>query len=483
MATNTPGSAQSAITARTRALALAVAGALLSVTACANGVAVATDGATSLTTIGSPTLTTSAVTCSITVRPGDSYQKLEAAAPGQTVCISPGVYSFRVTLSKKATASKPIVIKALDPRQRPVFDYSGWGNYTDDLPPFPGSYSAGDAARSAWRVTGSYYTIDGIIIRNANNQANGWDLVDNTAGIRYLHSSHLTVKNCLLANNDMGIQGGGKATVIQATEFAANGVPNSDQSHNLYVLGGDSFTLRSSYLHDAVGGQNFHVRARKATLSYNWFENAADYEGDMMTNQKSYDPGANGRQKLVFIGNVVVQNQHPDNQYKLITLYNDSGRPKPRMDVTALWNTFVFRDSGLGTASTSSAPIQFSKRTLAGGKIIFSNNVVAGVGARRAVTSDSGSASFSLSGRNNFFLSGSKVSTLTRTTFARDAGFVDPGAGDYRLRATSPAFKKAKKSLTPRPSRYFITPPFIAPASLSADVAKRTRFTNPGALQ
>lgn len=421
--------------------------------------------------------------CSITITTADGYQKLEGAKPGQTVCIAPGTYRFRVTLNKRATATKPIIIRALDPHNRPVFDYAGWGAYVDGMPPFPGSYSAGDAVRSAWRVTGSYYTIDGIVIKNANNQANGWNIVDNTAGLRYLNSSHLRVKNCLFSNNDMGVQGGGHSTVIEYSEFAANGVPSSDQSHNLYILGGDSFTLRSSYLHDAVGGQNFHVRARKATLSYNWFENAADYEGDMMSNQKSYDSGANGRQKLVFIGNVVVQNRNPGNQNKLIALYNDSGSPKPKMDLTALWNTFVFRDSGLGTASTSSAPIQFSKATLAGGKVVFSNNVVAGVGARSAIITGTGTGKLSFSGRNNFFLTGSRVSKLTKTTFARDPGFVDPAAGDYRLKASSPAAKHAKSSLTPRPSKYFRTPPVAAANPLSRALAKRTRYTNPGAVQ
>jgi hypothetical protein len=73
-------------------------------------------------------------------------------------------------------------------------------------------------------VTGAYYTIDGVVIRGANNEANNWQTVDNTAAIRYLNSNHLTIRNCRLTENDMGVQGGGLETVVEYT-------------------GGDHFTL------------------------------------------------------------------------------------------------------------------------------------------------------------------------------------------------------------------------------------------------
>lgn len=95
-----------------------------------------------------------------------------------------------------------------------MFDYTGWANNTNwvsGVPPFPGSYGVSDAYRSAWRVTGNYYIIDGMIIQHANNSVadgapNNW--FDNTAGIRYLNSVGMTVRNSLITRNDMGIQGG-----------------------------------------------------------------------------------------------------------------------------------------------------------------------------------------------------------------------------------------------------------------------------------
>ena len=420
--------------------------------------------------------TPSGSTCDVTVTTSDSYDKIEAANPGQTVCISPGTYHFRVTLAKTGTATAPITVRALDAANRPVFDYTSTAH---DVSGWPGSYAASDAVRSAWRVTGAYYVIDGIVIQGANNAANNWQINDNTAGIRYLNSSHLTVRNCRLYNNDMGVQGGGSNTLIEYTEFDRNGVLASDQSHNLYVLGGDNFTLQYSYLHDSVGGQNFHVRARNATLAYNWFQNAADYEGDMMTNQSSYDAGANGVQSMLFIGNVVVQNPTPGNENKLITLYNDGGTPNPTMNLTAIWNTFVFREAARGT---DTAPIQFSKNTLAGGTVVFSNNVVSASGPRSAVITDSGSGTLALSGINNFFPTGSSVLPLTSTKFAPDVLFVNASGNDYTLQPISPAFGYASVAVTPQPAWRFSAAPTAA-GSLSGKIASRTSVTNPGALQ
>ena len=414
--------------------------------------------------------------CDVTVTTADSYDKIEAATAGQTVCIAAGTYHFRVTLAKAGTASAPITIRAADPANRPVFDYT---SSTHDVTGWPGSYSSSDAFRSAWRVTGAYYIIDGIVIQGANNSYNNWSINDNTSGIRYLNSSNLTIRNCRLYNNDMGVQGGGSNTVIEYTEFDANGVPNSDQSHNIYILGGDNFTLRYSYSHDSVGGQNFHVRARNATLAYNWFQNAADYEGDMMTNQASYDAGANGVQDMLFLGNVVVQNPTPGNEGKLITLYNDGGTPNPTMNITALWNTFVFREAGRGT---DTAPIQFSKATLAAGTVVFSNNIVSASGARSAVITDAGSGSLTVSGTNNFFPTGSLVLPIVGTKFATDVLFVNAGSGNYALQAISPAAGYASLAVTPRPTFGFSSAPTAA-ALLSGSVTARAAATNPGAMQ
>lgn len=424
---------------------------------------------------GIPSNSSSGSTCDIAVTTADSYSKIEAASPGQTVCISPGTYHFRVTLTKAGTASAPIVIRALDPNNRPVFDYTSSTHTVDG---WPGSYNSGDAVRSAWRVTGSYYVIDGIIIQGANNASNGWNIYDNTAGIRYLKSTNLTVRNCRLYNNDMGIQGGGSNTVIEYTELDHNGAPATDQSHNLYILGGDNFTLRYSYLHDSVGGQNFHIRARNATVAYNWIQNAAAYEGDMMANQSEYDAGANGIQSMLFIGNVVVQKSDPNNYSKLISLYNQPEAGSMTFNLTVVWNTFVFNEASQTTGS-GVVQLVYGTNYSTTGNIVFSNNIVAGVNPRSAVIIKPGLGTANISGGNNFFLTGSSVSPLLNTKFASSVLF---NSGAYSLQATSPAFGYASGSVTPTPAWYFVGMP-TAGGLVSDKISARTNTSNPGALQ
>ena len=391
------------------------------------------------------------------------------------MCISPGTYHFRVTLTKTGTASAPITIRALDPNNRPVFDYTSSSHSVDG---WPGSYNASDAVRSAWRVTGAYYIIDGIIIQGANNASNNWNIYDNTAGIRYLKSTNLTVRNCRLYNNDMGIQGGGSNTVVEYTEFDHNGAPATDQSHNVYILGGDNFTLRYSYLHDSVGGQNFHIRARNATVAYNWIQNASAYEGDMMANQPEYDAGANGIQTMLFMGNVVVQSANPNNYTKLIALYNQPESGNMTFNLTAVWNTFVFKEA---SQTTGSGVVQLVKGTnySTTGNIVFSNNIVAGVNPRSAVIVKSGSGTSNVSGTNNFFLTGSSVSSLVSTKFASNVLF---NSGAYTLQATSPAVGYANTSVTPAPAWRFNATPTTG-GLLSGKISARTSTTNLGALQ
>lgn len=51
--------------------------------------------------------------------------KIEGAAAGDEVLVAPGTYRFRVFLDRHDTARQPIIIRARDPGNRPVWDLQG----------------------------------------------------------------------------------------------------------------------------------------------------------------------------------------------------------------------------------------------------------------------------------------------------------------------------------------------------------------------
>src|SRR3954451_16914471 len=115
----------------------------------------------------------------INVSPGDSYTKIQAAQPGDEVVIAPGTYTFRVYLSGPASPTNPIIIRAQDPANPPIWDFGS--TLVENA---PGSYTAGDRGRGGWQFSGaSNYRISGIHFQNCRNGGN------NCAGIRYYNGT------------------------------------------------------------------------------------------------------------------------------------------------------------------------------------------------------------------------------------------------------------------------------------------------------
>src|SRR5476651_250399 len=101
----------------------------------------------------------------INITPSDNYTKIEAAQAGDEVVIAPGTYRFRVYLTGQGTRSNPIKIRAQDPNNKPVWDFSA--GLVENA---PGSYTAGDRGRGGWQLSGgANYQISGIIFTNCRN--------------------------------------------------------------------------------------------------------------------------------------------------------------------------------------------------------------------------------------------------------------------------------------------------------------------------
>ncbi|HSY41129.1 MAG TPA: hypothetical protein VLA79_16430, partial [Polyangia bacterium] len=124
----------------------------------------------------------SARAATINVAPGDSYAKIEGAKPGDEVVIAPGTYGFRVYLTQQAPAASPIVIRAADPTNPPVWDLSA--GYVENA---PGSYTAGDRGRGCWQLSGATnIQISGLVLtgcHSADADSAGLRYYEGTSGI------------------------------------------------------------------------------------------------------------------------------------------------------------------------------------------------------------------------------------------------------------------------------------------------------------
>ncbi len=376
----------------------------------------------------------------INVAPGDSYTKIEGAQPGDQVVIAPGTYAFRVYLTKAASPTNPIVIRAQDPANPPVWDFG-----TTLVENAPGSYGAGDRGRGGWQFSGAKnYTISGIVIRNARTSS------FNSAGIRYYNgTTNLYIKDCIFDHNDDGITGGTQesSATVEYCEFNANGNTNASSgspTHNLYIYGG-YFTMRYCYVHDSAQAQNFHIRAREVTLEYNWFARAKNYEGDLMTDDDFSGAGP-FTQSMTLRGNVIVQAAVPSNHGQVVALFNDnSSITNLTLNLRALYNTFI------GTGWNSDfVHLSNADKTRMNAEV--SDNIIFGTTAPYLIENASFAA---ISGTNNWMPTNGNPGSLVGTIKSASPGFRNAGTQDYTLAPGSACIGAANTTVYGLPGREY----------------------------
>ena len=358
----------------------------------------------------------------ITVGPSDSFLKIEAAQPGDVVEIAPGTYKFRVDFETAGSAAQPIVVRAQDPGNRPVWDLTG-----TMVSSAPGSYTAGDKGRGCWQFHAGHYLVDGIVFKGCVDHS--------SAGIRVVNVPDVTIRNCRFVGNTNGITGAGEPITVEFSEFDGNGqaLAGDQPAHQMYIYGG-TLAVRFSYLHDSPAGQDFHVRALKAVLEYNWITRPATYLGDLMSCE--YLCGSTGTQpitqSMLLRGNVLVQGT-PQNTSQLIALFNDEPNGSvdgsgavDTMDVTLVSNTIA------GTGGATNEVVHLRNDTVRSGAHLTDNAIVS---FRSAVLVEApGALNATVDGQGNWLSSGTDVGTLDKSTFGADPMLT----ASYRPAAGSP---------------------------------------------
>ncbi len=371
----------------------------------------------------------------INITPSDNYAKIEAAQPGDEVVIAPGTYRFRVYLTGQGTRLKPIKIRAQDPNNKPVWDFSA--GLVENA---PGSYSAGDRGRGGWQVSGgANYHISGIVFTNCRNASM------NAAGIRYYNgTTGLYVSDCVFRANDNGVTGGTQESdaVFEFCEFDSNGnLAASAATHNLYIYGG-TFALRYSYVHDSVQSQNFHIRCRSSYLEYNWFARAKNYEGDLMTDDDFSGAGPFA-QTMMVRGNIFIQSSNPGNHSQVLVLYNDTALANLNLSMQVIQNTYI--GNGIPGNGGGAAFVHLSNGDGTPMSALVSNNII--FGTTLPILIEDG-AHGSVQGTNNWLKTGVSPTGLSNSIFSAAPGFTNAAALDFTLAAGSACLATAG-ALTP----------------------------------
>ena len=373
----------------------------------------------------------------ITVTTADSatqaYTKIESAQSGDIVEIAPGTYKFRVYLSNAGTSSNPVIIRAKDLNNPPVFDSNNVDPGT-----LPGTFDGGDKSRALWQISGNWYEISGIIFKNAHISSGS------SAGLRMRGGSNITVKDSIFEYNDNGVQGWGENILYENCIFRYNGAlptySSPDLGHNIYTHGGTQ-TFRFCHIHDPQGktnGQNIHLRGKQFDFEYCVIENEGTYMGDLMTS--SIDHNGELHSMLNILGSLIIQKPN-GGVSKWFTLYNSDPMDNQDYEINLYYNTLIGNDQVSEVVQFTDSGLRTQKAKLYN-NIIYKNKRVFQFDTTSGVTAET---------KNNWW-SGSAsdysayASYMSDSIFGANPGFNNPANKDYTLTENAAVINKANST-------------------------------------
>ena len=304
-----------------------------------------------------------AETIVVTPQLDGGLERIEAAVAGDEVLLAPGVYRFRLALVNSGSPGNPIVIRALDPSDPPVFDYSGapltdWPGGTNEL-----------YWRAAWVVSGDDLDIRSIAFRGTSLDGG------NPAAVRVdgarVRLTALDVRSCA---------GGvevvfGRDVTIEDSRFDRNGT-------HLNLFGGGPVVARGNLMTDSEGF-NVYSASGDVLLEANWFARSGGFGA--LFDTCAFACGGTGNQplprRLSVRGNVWVQNTTMPNGTFFVGVL---GSGSPSTDGTGLtqpslvdfsYNTFV------GRLPTPSAALLINADALHQTQVSVTNNAFENFGS------------------------------------------------------------------------------------------------------
>lgn len=268
------------------------------------------------------------------VGPGKRFARIEdahrAAKPGDVILVHPlpdgrayekfGLYVAKARLTFRGAIGKDGQRVKLSGKG---FDHSGRGS----TPRAMFQFNRGT----------DYCVVEGFDLSGAHNSSH------NGAGIRVNQANHVTIRNCEIHHNDMGMMSNGDGSLTSAVNqviehciFHHNGDRgHPGYNHNLY-LGGTSVTMRFCELYEPLTGHNYKSRAHFDRIEYSYIHHSANREFDLVDAKETGYPGSHA----VLIGNVIVKHPKcPGN--KAVIHFGQDGRKAHDGTLHLVHNTIV----------------------------------------------------------------------------------------------------------------------------------------------
>ncbi len=254
-----------------------------------------------LATVSLVTTGNLAVADTLAVGPGKKYptiQKANAAAkPGDLILVSPLANGDPYYAAAIFVTQPRLTFRADRAEGQPRVKLSGKGfNYT----------GVGSVPRAIFQFNpaASGCTVEGFDIAGASNDSH------NGAGVRIVQADNITIRDCDIHDNNMGIMSSGTgkldSAVNQLIERCAihhNGdTRDPGYNHNLY-LAGTSVTVRFCDIHDSITGNNLKSRAHFTRVEYSWIHDSANRELDLVDGPETAEPNSDA----VILGCVIAK--------------------------------------------------------------------------------------------------------------------------------------------------------------------------------
>jgi len=365
----------------------------------------------------------------LAVGPGKEYSRIEdalaKAQAGDVILVHPRPGNQPYEKTAVFVATPRITVRSAGPQRIKLsgqgFDYSGRGRIPRAIFQFnPGADGC---------------VLEGFELYGAHNDSH------NGAGVRINQANDVTVRNCHIHGNDMGVMSNGNGTptagvnqLFESCLICSNGDPREPgYNHNLY-LGGTSATLLGCEVHSSLTGHNVKSRAHLTRVIACYIHDSSNREFDLVDAKGDTTAPLSD---AVLAGNIIVKARNCRGNRAVIHFGQDGGNEHDGT-IHLVHNTIV-------TPYISPVVHLSAGRARAS----LTNNIVWDGGqrqnAQKLIETAKGRPANQAAGGSNNYLSpgfgGGDLSFLGRTILAPPGHappFADPAKGDFHLKRPDP---------------------------------------------